>query len=103
MIRYPCPTCGKLLILGESDVDELVLCNSCGARMRVPRTALVSAIPEPVPAPPPPAPRPPAHRPPPPPPPPRGPGPAWWGFLVIAVLIAAAIPTVVLRYRNTNS
>jgi hypothetical protein len=106
MIRYPCPACGKVLALADSDVGQSVMCNACGARLRVPRSAGHEPSPSPtapgaadplvslatVASPGPRRSSPAASR--------RWPGPAWWALFAAAVICAAAIPAAILWRRG---
>src|SRR5579883_704184 len=102
MFRYPCPTCGKVLPLSELDVDRLVACNACGARLRVTRQMLAAATPvvEPlIPQASPPQPRQPTL------PEPEKrrssvPGARWWALFAVCVLLAAGVPVGLLWHRG---
>src|SRR6266699_6494039 len=92
MIQYPCPKCGKQLVLSRSDVGQVVLCNACGSAVRVSRNAASA----PVPASPPPSPqeskpRVPARA--------LVPGLGWWAIFAAAVIVAAGVPIAILLKR----
>src|SRR5207302_975605 len=92
MIQYPCPKCGKVLVLSGSDAGQVVLCNACGAQVRVPRSAApVAPAPAPSPSHSPRA----ATK-----PRPATPGWGWWAMFAAAIVIAAGVPVGILISRG---